>query len=160
DYIRELRQPLDERVLDGFAEAAREGEELRDGQALVSKEDDQVLQQRGPDRGGKLGRQRSGQIDAQDLRAQRACDLLDFEQLLSLSLDGTDLLLYSCRTSRLSEVSAAPWSPVSSAGFPSTTRAIGLAGRSARRQGSARPSQDLARRRCPAVPASSNQGGI
>ena len=46
--------PFDERVLDGFAEAPAEGEELGGREALVAEEEDEVLEPCAADRRDRL----------------------------------------------------------------------------------------------------------
>ena len=74
DDLGVVGNALDEGILHRLAHAAGEGQELGGGEVLAAKEDHQVVEQRAPDLGHAVLRQRPGQIDPMDLPAQRACD--------------------------------------------------------------------------------------
>src|ERR1043165_8600061 len=72
--LGEAVQALDEGILDRPAETLGEGHVLRRRQRLVAEEDDQVVEQRLADRRPLVVAQILRQIDAVDLRPQRARD--------------------------------------------------------------------------------------
>ncbi len=77
DDLGEALDALDERILDGLADAAREREEAFRRELLVAEEHDEVLEPRGADRGDDVVVELRREVDARDLRAERARDRND-----------------------------------------------------------------------------------
>ncbi len=65
-------QPLDERILDRPAEGAGEGEELVGRQVLVAEEDHEMVEQRLPHRARGLRVEPAAEVEAGNLRPERA----------------------------------------------------------------------------------------
>src|SRR5208283_5551043 len=70
--VGEALDPLDERVFDGLAKAAGEGEKPLRRERLAAKEERQMVERRAPDCGDGGGVEIHGEIDPGDLGAERA----------------------------------------------------------------------------------------